>query len=33
VACLARLLAEGASREEALRGVVDHLIGETLEGA
>ena len=30
VACLARLMAEGASREEALRGVVDHLIDETV---
>jgi carboxylate-amine ligase len=30
VTCLERLLSEGASREEALRGVVDHLIGETL---
>jgi len=30
VACLAQLLAEGAPREEALRGVVDHLIGETV---
>jgi carboxylate-amine ligase len=30
VACLERLLSEGASREEALRGVVDHLIGETV---
>jgi carboxylate-amine ligase len=29
VACLARLVAEGASRTEALRGVVDHLIAET----
>jgi carboxylate-amine ligase len=29
VACLERLLSEGASREEALRGVVDHLIAET----
>ena len=30
VACFERLVAAGASREEALRGVVDHLIGETL---
>ena len=29
VACFERLVAEGASREEALKGVVDHLIGET----
>ena len=29
VACFNRLVAEGASREEALRGVVDHLIAET----
>jgi carboxylate-amine ligase len=33
VACLGRLVAQGASREEALRGVVDHLIAETLDGA
>jgi carboxylate-amine ligase len=32
VAHLSRLLAEGATREEALRGVVDHLIDETLPG-
>jgi carboxylate-amine ligase len=32
VACFERLLTEGASREEALRGVVDHLVGETLAG-
>jgi carboxylate-amine ligase len=29
VACLGRLLSAGASREDALRGVVDHLITET----
>ena len=29
VACLERLVSEGASRTEALRGVVDHLIAET----
>jgi carboxylate-amine ligase len=29
VACLGRLLSAGASRGEALRGVVDHLIAET----
>jgi carboxylate-amine ligase len=29
VACFNRLLAEGASRDEALRGVVDQLIAET----
>ncbi|HWE21672.1 MAG TPA: carboxylate-amine ligase [Hyphomicrobiaceae bacterium] len=29
VACFSELLAEGASREDALRGVVDHLIRET----
>jgi carboxylate-amine ligase len=29
VACFNRLVSEGASREEALRGVVDHLIAET----
>jgi carboxylate-amine ligase len=29
VACFKRLMAEGASREEALRGVVDHLVRET----
>jgi glutamate---cysteine ligase / carboxylate-amine ligase len=29
VACFSKLLAEGASREDALRGVVDHLIRET----
>jgi len=31
VACFERLIAEGASREEALKGLVDHLIGETVE--
>jgi len=31
VACFNRLLSEGASREDALRGAVDHLIAETLE--
>jgi len=30
VACFNRLTAEGASREDALAGVVDHLIAETL---
>jgi carboxylate-amine ligase len=30
VACFERLTAEGASREEALKGLVDHLIGETV---
>jgi len=30
VACYARLLADGASREEALKGLVDHLIRETV---
>jgi hypothetical protein len=30
VACFERLVAQGASREEALRGVVDHLIAETV---
>ena len=30
VACFERLVAEGASREEALKGLVDHLIGETV---
>jgi len=30
VACFERLLAAGATREEALRGVVDHLIAETV---
>jgi carboxylate-amine ligase len=30
LACFERLVADGASREEALRGVVDHLIAETL---
>jgi hypothetical protein len=30
VACFARLVAEGASREQALKGLVDHLIGETV---
>jgi carboxylate-amine ligase len=29
VACFERLLAQGGSRDEALRGVVDHLIAET----
>ena len=29
LACFNRLIAEGASREDALRGVVDHLIAET----
>ena len=29
VACFKRLVAEGASRQDALRGVVDHLIAET----
>jgi carboxylate-amine ligase len=29
VACFNRLVAEGAAREDALRGVVDHLISET----
>jgi carboxylate-amine ligase len=29
IACFQSLLGQGASREEALRGVVDHLIGET----
>jgi carboxylate-amine ligase len=33
VACLGRLTAAGATREAALRGVVDHLIGETLSGS
>jgi carboxylate-amine ligase len=32
VAHFGRLLGEGASREEALQGVVDHLIGETVVG-
>jgi carboxylate-amine ligase len=32
VACFERLVAEGASREEALKGVVDHLIAETVAG-
>jgi glutamate---cysteine ligase / carboxylate-amine ligase len=32
VACFNRLVAEGASREDALRGVVDHLIAETGSG-
>ena len=31
VACFERLVAEGASREEALKGLVDHLIKETVE--
>lgn len=31
VACFERLVAEGASREEALKGLVDHLIRETVE--
>ena len=30
VACFERLMAQGASREEALKGVVDHLIAETV---
>ena len=30
VECFERLLAQGASREEALKGLVDHLIGETV---
>ncbi len=30
IACFNRLVSEGASQEEALRGVVDHLIAETL---
>jgi len=30
VACFERLVAEGASRDEALKGLVDHLIGETV---
>ena len=30
VACYERLIAAGASREEALEGVVDHLIAETV---
>jgi carboxylate-amine ligase len=30
IACFNRLMSGGASREEALRGVVDHLIAETL---
>ena len=29
-ACFKRLMAEGASPEDALKGLVDHLIGETL---
>jgi carboxylate-amine ligase len=32
VACFEGLTAQGASREEALRGVVDHLIAETTGG-
>jgi carboxylate-amine ligase len=32
VACFERLVAEGAPREAALRGVVDHLIAETVGG-
>jgi glutamate---cysteine ligase / carboxylate-amine ligase len=28
--CFERLMAQGASREEALKGLVDHLIGETV---
>jgi carboxylate-amine ligase len=32
VACFERLVAEGASREEALKGVVGHLIAETVGG-
>src|SRR6476659_5724629 len=31
VACFERLVAEGASREEALKSLVDHLIKETVE--
>jgi carboxylate-amine ligase len=31
VACFERLLAQGMAREDALKGVVDHLIGETLD--
>ncbi len=30
VACFEQLIAQGASREEALKGVVDHLIAETV---
>jgi hypothetical protein len=30
VACFARLLAQGTSRQEALKGLVDHLIKETV---
>jgi glutamate---cysteine ligase / carboxylate-amine ligase len=30
VACFERLMEQGASREEALKGLVDHLIGETV---
>ncbi len=30
VACFERLMAQGATREEALKGVVDHLIAETV---
>jgi carboxylate-amine ligase len=30
VECFERLVAEGASREEALKGVVDHLVAQTL---
>ena len=33
VACFERLVAQGASREEALKGLVDHLIAETLDNA
>jgi carboxylate-amine ligase len=32
-ACFSRLLAEHGARAKALQGVVDHLIGETLDGA
>ena len=32
VACFERLLAQGASRGDALTGVVDHLIRETVGG-
>jgi carboxylate-amine ligase len=31
VACFERLLAQGLSRDDALKGVVDHLIGETVD--
>ena len=33
LACYARLIAGGASREEALNGLVDHLIQETVGAA